>query len=76
VVRVAGGHGLYCYSSFYQTGGIMTITELHENEDGSVQVQLDMTPEEHQQLLEAAIIRGLHLAIQEKKDIEKGYKDE
>ena len=54
----------------------MTITELHENEDGSVQVQLDMTPEEHQQLLEAAIIRGLHLAIQEKKDIEKGYKDE
>lgn len=54
----------------------MTITELHENEDGSVQVQIDMTPEEHQQLLEAAIIRGLHLAIQEQKDIEKGYKDE
>lgn len=54
----------------------MKLTELKEHEDGSATVRLDMTPEEHTQLLEAAVIRALHLAIAEKKDIEKGYKHE
>ena len=54
----------------------MKLTELKEHEDGSATFQVDLTPEEHQQLLEASIIRGLHLAIEEKKAIEKEYKDE
>jgi hypothetical protein len=51
----------------------MTITELHENEDGSVTAELEMTAEEHRLLLEAAVIRGLHLAIEEQKQIEGKY---
>jgi hypothetical protein len=54
----------------------MTVTQIEENDDGTVTVQLDMTKEEHCQLLEAAIIRAMHLAIQEQKATEKEYKDE
>jgi len=52
----------------------MTLTQLDENADGTVSVKLDMTPEEHKQLLESAIIRAMHLTIEEQKKTEEMYK--
>jgi hypothetical protein len=54
----------------------MMIEQIDELDDGGVMCTLHMTPEEHRQLLEAAVIRAMHLAIQEQKDIEKEYEDE
>jgi len=52
----------------------MTLTQLQEHEDGTVTFMVDMTPEEHQEMLQAALVRALHLATAEKKVILGDYK--
>jgi hypothetical protein len=54
----------------------MMIEQINELDDGGVLCTLHMTPEEHRQLLESAVIHAMHLMIQEQKDIEKEYENE
>jgi hypothetical protein len=52
----------------------MMIVDIIENEDNTVTLVVDMTAEEHKQLLTSAVVRALHLGLQEQKDIEAEYK--
>ena len=52
----------------------MKLTQLQEHEDGTVSFKVDMTPEEHQEMLQAALVRAMHLATAEKKIILEEYK--
>jgi hypothetical protein len=52
----------------------MTVTDIIEHEDNTTTLVLDMTKEELTALLTSAIVRALHLGLQEQKDIEAEYK--
>lgn len=52
----------------------MIVTDIIENEDDTVTLVVDMTADEHKQLLTSAVVRALHLGLQEQKDIEQEYK--
>lgn len=50
------------------------VKDVIENEDNTVTLVFDMTKEEHEALLTSAIVRALHLGLQEQKQIEEEYK--
>jgi hypothetical protein len=52
----------------------MIVTDIIEHEDDTVTLVVDMTADEHKQLLTSAVVRALHLGLQEQKDIEAEYK--
>lgn len=52
----------------------MTITDIIEHDDNTTTLMLDMSKEELTALLTSAIVRALHLGLQEQKQIEGEYK--
>ena len=52
----------------------MTITDIIEHDDNTTTLMLDMSKEELTALLTSAIVRALHLGLQEQKQIEQEYK--
>ena len=54
----------------------MKVTDIIEHEDGSATITLHMTNEEHQTVMEGALIRGIALGLASKPESWEGFTPE